>query len=241
MIALGFYLSPDPSEEKVSNAENEISNDTPIETNEKDHEDDAFVEGDIVDGELDDIVANDDLLSELKELGFTEQEANDARRILLICGIESVEGFEPTSSTASIDDLISFRKVIDKDRIAWFTVDHRKVFYVSLNGVDLYDSDKGGFLININDVHVPESYISVETANTLQDITERTLDQYFVKASYYDAFGYAREDDNYMVQCQAYASNRLGMKEWVSAKVWFEDQNGEFEVVGIVIDGQRYQ
>ena len=247
-LSMGLSIAIDgvrsPAEQNVADSsEFESSSENAAETveNTDSDEDEAFVAGDTIEGTIEDISPDDNLLVELVALGFTDEEADAARKVLLSCGIDSIEDFEATSSSASIDDLISYRKVIDGDRTAWFTVDHREIFYVSLNGVDLYDSDQGGFLMDINDVHIPESYISLETADTLKDMTESTLDQYFINASYYDEFGYAREDDNYMVQCQAYASNRIGIKDWVTAKVWFEDRDGEFVVVGVVIDGQRYQ
>lgn len=65
------------------------------------------------------------------------------RAIFIMCGVSSLEGCEPTDPSATIDGLVSFRAVWDKDRTFWFTVDKREVFYIALNGVDVYDTDKG--------------------------------------------------------------------------------------------------
>lgn len=191
--------------------------------------------------ELSDI-ASDGIAERLVSFGMTEDEAQAGRDILRMCGVDSISGCEPTDASASVDGLVAFREVVDKDRVFWFTVDHREIIYVSLNGTDLYDKDKGGFLMTIDDVHVPESSVPSDVYRQLQDMTETVLDRYFVSAKYYDAWGIGREDEKYMVQCEVYASNALKMKSWVPAKVWYEDQgNGEFVVTGVQIDGTQYE
>jgi hypothetical protein len=67
------------------------------------------------------------------------------------------------------------------------------------------------------------------------------VEPYFVEALYYDGFRYGRSDDKYMVQCEVYAKNKLGIKDWVFAKVWYEFDGTEFVVTAIVIDGDRYK
>lgn len=213
-----------------SPAESQLPNDT----------ENYFVQGEKIDGAISDIGA-DNITSKLIEIGFTEEEAEGIKETFLLCGLTDIRGFEKTDPSASIDGLVSYRNEIDNDRTAWFTIENRKLFYIALNGVDVYDSDKGGFLININDVHIPESYVSPDVADILHDLTEQTLDGYFVNALYYDGFGYGREDNNYMVQCQVEAKNRLGTKDWVYAKVWYEWKDDGFVVTGVVIDGQQYK
>ena len=199
------------------------------------------VEG-VTAGELMKEIESDGIAEKLMTFGMTEEEAQSGREILRSCGVESIENCEPTDTNATVDGLIAFRNKIDKDRVFWFTVDNRKILYVSLNGTDLYDADKGGFLMSISDVHVPESTVTSEVYWDLLDLTERVLDQYFVSAKYYDAWGIGRSDDDYMVQCEVYASNALKIKEWVDARVWYTDKgNGTFEVTGVQIDGVQYE
>lgn len=199
------------------------------------------VNGEMSTAEISDI-ESDGIAEKLIEFGMTEEEAQAGRRILRQCGVETIDGCEPTDPSASVDGLISFREKIDKDRVFWFTVENRKIFYVSLNGTDLYDSDKGGFLMKIDKVHVPESKVSDDVYRQLQDRTEAVLNQYFVKAKYYDAWGIGRSDEKYMVQCEVYAANIFNVKDWVRAKVWYEDQgNGKFIVTGVQIDGVQYE
>ena len=200
----------------------------------------SFVTGTVIQGEVPEI-NNDGIQDKLVSFGFTEEEASDIRDILLKCGIADINNAEPTDKVATIDGLIAFRWKMDDKRTAWFTVDKREVIYIGLNGVDVYDRDKGGFLINVNDIHIPESYVSLNVRNTLIDRTESVLDAYFISAQWYDAWGVARSDDEYMVQCDVYAKNKLGIADWVRAKVWYEYDGSEYIVTAVVIDGQRYK
>lgn len=185
-------------------------------------------------------IGNDQFVQCLMTFGFTEDEAIENAKILKQCGIPTIVICEPVSDE-SIDNLISFRGELDDDRTFWFTVENRKIFYVSLNGEDLYDEDKGGYLKNFNDVHIPETDVSVTVADTLRNKTETVLDGYFTSSRYYDAWAYGREDNQYMVQCQATDGSVL-TSNWINCRVWFEQQsNGEFTVTGVQINGKQYQ
>lgn len=183
---------------------------------------------------------NDNFVEKIISFGFTEDEAVENAKILKQCGIPTIAVCEPTSAE-SIDNLVVFRGKLDDDRTFWFTVENRKIFYVSLNGEDLYDEDKGGYLKNFNDVHIPETYVSVTVADTLRNKTETVLDSYFTSTRYYDAWAYGREDNQYMVQCQATDGSVL-TSNWINCRVWFEQQsNSEFTVTGVQINGKQYQ
>lgn len=186
-------------------------------------------------------IRSDGIAEKLISFGFTSDEAQEIRKIFVMCGVSSLEGCEPTDPSATIDGLVSFRAVWDKDRTFWFTVDKREVFYIALNGVDVYDTDKGGFLINVNDVHVPESEVSVDTYNKLQDLAMAAVDGYlkYPNSAYYDAWAVARADEKYMIQGEVQAKNALGTKEWLHFKVWFDNANGDYAIEGITIDGNR--
>ena len=95
--------------------------------------------------------AKDNLRAEFMELGFTLEESGELRRIFLDCGIETIEGAKPASDTATIDDLIVYRIVLSENRVLFFTIDHRQLYYIGLNGLDVYDHKKG-VLVNIKDV-----------------------------------------------------------------------------------------
>lgn len=186
-------------------------------------------------------IVSDGIAEKLVSFGFTNDEAQEIRKIFIMCGVSSLEGCEPTDPSATIDGLVSFRAEWDKDRTFWFTVDNREVFYIALNGVDVYDTDKGGFLINVNDIHVPESDVSLDTFNKLQDLAMAAVDGYlkYPNSAYYDAWAVARSDEKYMIQGEVQAENALGTKEWLHFKVWFDNANGDYAIEGITIDGNR--
>lgn len=220
--------SSDSNSEDTKNEQTEVSVDL------------SDIDATITDEVKEDIV-DDGIVTKLVEFGFTEDEAYEMRKLFIMCGVSSIDECAPTDPNATIDGVASFRAEWDKDRTFWFTVDHREVFYMSLNGTDVYDKDQGGFLINVNDVHVPESTMTVTQKEELRDLTEKVLDKYFKHAPYYDAWGMARSDDDYMVQCEAYASNDLGVKKYVPARVWYTKSGEEYIVTGVSIDGVQYE
>ena len=205
--------------------------------------DTGFIEGnfDKVEGGALPDIESDNLVNELMERGFTTEEATQYREVFLMCGINSIAGAESSNPSATIDELVAYRIVMDDDRTLMFTIDKRELFYIALNGTDVYDTSKGGFLISIDDVHIPESEITRATAEKLRDKTTSVLEPYFINALYYDGWRYGRSDDNYAVQCEVYAKNRLGIKDWIFAKVYYEYDGTEFVVTAIVIDGERYK
>jgi len=214
-------------------------NDVNEQTNAPDNEFEVF--GEQTSENLEEI-ANDGIAEKLQAFGMTEDEAHKGREILLTCGVKSIEGCEPTNPNATIDGLVAFLWKIDNDKTVWFTVENREIFYVALNGEDLYDKDNGGYLENFSDVHIPETEITNEIYFELQNLTEQTLDNYFKNAKYYDGWGIGRADNEYMVQCEVYATNDLQTKNWIPAKVWYTAaENDSFVVTGIQIDGIQYK
>lgn len=208
--------------------------------------DDGLLEEDVteVEGELPDVEAevdSEDLVNELMALGFTEEEATEYREVFLKCGVNSIEGAEPSDLNATIDGLIAYRIVMDDDRTLRFTIDKRELFYIGLNGTDVYDTRQGGFLITIDDVHIPEKTISASVKGDLGVKTQLVLDSYFIKAIWYSNFAYGRSDDNYVVRCDVYAENRMGFKDTVRAFVYYEFDGEKFVVTAVSIDGIRYK
>ena len=198
------------------------------------------INGNKTENTIDD-VTSDGIAEKLIEFGMTADEAQQGREILLTCGVKSIDICEATDSNATIDGLVAFRGKIDDQRTFWFTVENREIFYVALNGEDLYDVDKGGYLKHFDDVHIPETEVSQSVWFDLTERSDDVLDKYFVNARYYDAWGVGRSDNMYMVQCQVYASNLIGTNDWIYAKVWYEQQSDDtFKVVGVQIDGQQY-
>lgn len=201
------------------------------------------VEGKPTNDKMDEISTDgSDFIDKLISFGFKKKEAIKNAKILMKCGIPTIDICEPTDDKATIDGLISYRGKLDDDRVFWFTVDHRKIFYVSLNGEDLYDEDKGGYLKNFKDVHIPETYVSDETKIQLRDLTEEILDSYFgYDVRYYDAWGIGRKDNKYGVQCEI-SDGSILTDYWFHGYVWYELQkNGEFKPTGVKIGDVQYE
>lgn len=186
-------------------------------------------------------IEGDNFVEKLISFGFTEEEAIENAKILRQCGVPTIDICEPTNPEATIDGLVSYRGKLDDDRTFWFTVDNRKIFYVSLNGEDLYDEDKGGYLKNFDDVHIPETYMSESTKMSLKSQTEPFLDKYFpYDTRYYDAWAVGREDNLFMVQCQI-SDGSILTDDWLFARVWYElQEDGTFTPTGVEIDGCSY-
>lgn len=186
-------------------------------------------------------IEDDNFVEKLISFGFTEEEAIENAKILRQCGVPTIDICEPTNPEATIDGLVSYRGKLDDDRTFWFTVDNRKIFYVSLNGEDLYDEDKGGYLKNFDDVHIPETYMSESTKMSLKSQTEPFLDKYFpYDTRYYDAWAVGREDNLFMVQCQI-SDGSILTDDWLFARVWYElQEDGTFTPTGVEIDGCSY-
>lgn len=209
--------------------------------------DSLTVDGEQIEGSVEEIpveqVSSRDMefINKLVSFGFTEEEAKENAEILLTCGIPTIDICEPTDSKATIDGLVAFRGKLDDDRTFWFTVQNRKIFYVALNDEDLYDEDKGGYLQNFEDVHIPETSITFETQLKLRDMTEELLDKYYGPntSKYYDAWGIGRKDNVYGAQCQVL--NSLLSDDWSFAYVLYELQDdGEFKPTSVSIDGVQY-
>lgn len=233
---VGCSSERDFNSDTDNTSESETQAITDIET----YSEGEYISGEEIEGSIPDI-QTDNIVEKLCSFGFTMSEAENIREIFLKCGLDNIDNAKPTDPNATIDGLISYRVVMDKERTAWFTVDNREVFYIGMNGEDVYDTDKGGYLINIDDIHVPESKVSESAFDKLKSITETTLDSYFVNALYYDAWGVSRSDNSYMIRCEVYANNKLGIKDWIKAKVWFEYDGDNYNVTGVVIDGVRYK
>ncbi len=226
---------PQPPDQTDAGASEELPAQTPEVPSE-----DNVIDGHTIDDVMEEI-ESDGIAEKLISLGLTEEEADEGSKILRQCGVPSIDLCEPTDPNATVDGLVCFREKLDDDRVLIFTMENRNIFYVALNGEDLYDEDLGGFLKRFDDVHIPETYLSEPVKINLRDKTESVLDKYFPNATrYYDAWGFGREDNKFMVQCQVSDGSILS-GDWIYAYVWYEAQiEGEFTVVGVKINGQQY-
>lgn len=181
-----------------------------------------------------------DFIRKLTSFGFRYEEAEANAEILRKCGIPSLDDCEPVSK-GSIDDLLAFRGKLGKNQVFVFTVEHRKILYVSVNGTDLYDQAKGGYLKKYSDARVAQSQVPRDIANTLRSQTESVLDAYLGTSRYYDAWGFSRDNNNYMVQCQA-TDGSIFTHNFILCRVWYKQKSkDDFIVTGVQIGGRKYK
>lgn len=185
-------------------------------------------------------IETDGIAEKLMALGMSAEEADKARTILLTCGINSIDVYEPIDPKATVDGLMVVIGKLDENRTAWFTIDNREIFYVALNGEDLYDTDKGGFLKHFDEVHIPETYISDFEKIALREKTESLIDRYMnYDIRWLDAWSVAREDDSYMVQCQM-SDGSILTDNWIICKAWYEKIDSEFVPTAVQIGTKYY-
>ena len=166
-----------------------------------------------------------DFIDKLISFGFTQEEAEANTEILVWCGIPTIDGCEMSGDNPP-DGLATFRDETDKDRTVWFVTQDRKIFYVALNGNDLYDADKGGFLKRFDDVYIPESDVDKQTGDKLVELATGRLDMYFNDFRYYDGWRIGRTDDVYVVRCEA-SDGSLFESYWIPCEVRFKVSEDE--------------
>lgn len=185
------------------------------------------------------------MISELKQLGFTNEEATEIQSIFYKIGINSISNIQEGAGDG-IDKLQSFVAYANNDtkKKFYFTVEKRKMFYAGFMDATLYDTSKGGILKNINDVHIPETKVDMNTYTTLQVKAEEAVRQYLNypnTASFplYDGWGVARNDNNYKIYGKVKAQNGFGATSNMSFSVWFKKENNKYIVEAITLDGIR--
>lgn len=185
-------------------------------------------------------IENDGIEEKLIEIGFSEDEVASNAEILRKCGIPSIASYESPNGDYDLNSVASFVVYTKDDKKFMFTVDNGTIFYVAYGGEDLYDADNGGYLINFDDVHIPEKEIASEDEIKLKEQAENDLDSYFTTTPWYDAWGIAREDDMYMLSCQAQGS--VLSSNYITCKVWYQKQDGgSFKLVGVQIGNKNYE
>lgn len=196
---------------------------------------------DKLNGDLADV--SDSVSTALIEVGYSSEQGKEIEKILNTIGVSSIQIETMTGeATQGLNAVVAYPNGhIDKNRKFMFTTENGVLFYAGFKGEDLYDSDKGGFLKSYGEVHVPKTDMTENQKQELLDLTESVLDDYFKYIPYYDAWGFARQDDNYMVQCEAYAKNDLNVKDWVRVKVWYEKNDNAYKMTGVEIDGVQYE
>lgn len=187
----------------------------------------------------------EELINSLTNLGFTIEEATEIQSIFYKIGINSISNIQKGAGDG-IDKLQSFVAYANNDtkKKFYFTVEKRVMFYAGFMDATLYDTSKGGVLTNINDVHIPETKVDMDTYTTLQVKAQEAVKQYLsypATASFplYDGWRIARNDDNYKITGKVSAKNGFGVKSDINFSVWFKKTNNQFSIEAVSLDGVR--
>lgn len=178
----------------------------------------------------------------LVDFGYTEEQAETIQDQLYECGIEDFSNFYLITNPedAKPEGLVTFMNDSDPDISLWVVIDAGELYYVGLNGNDVYDSENGGLITKVSDVEIPESEIPSEVKSILKEKATEDLDSVFFANDiypYYDGWGCSRRDELYAVQCNAY-EDPLGSNDSYFCKlIYTESEDGEFTLTEMTIDG----
>lgn len=187
----------------------------------------------------------DTMIRSLTNLNFTVEEATQMQSIFYKIGINSLSSIQEGAGDG-IDKLQSFVACANNDtkKKFYFTVEKRKLFYAGFMDSTLYDTSKGGVLKNINDVHIPETKVDMNTYTTLQVKAQETVKQYLnypdtANFPLYDGWGIARNDDNYKINGKVSAKNSFGVTSTMNFSVYFRKSNNNYSVEAVQLNGVR--
>lgn len=183
--------------------------------------------------------------TQLRELGFTVEEATSIYNIFIKIGINQISNVKKGSGTG-IDNLQSFVAIANNDekKKFYFTVEKRELYYAGFLDDTLFDSTKGGVLKSIDDVHIPNTDVDLETYSKLQVLSQDLVKQYLkypktAKFPLYDSWGVGRRDDKYQVNGKVTAKNGFGVESEMNFSIWFIEKDNNFNVEAIIIDDTR--
>ncbi|HHX71454.1 MAG TPA: hypothetical protein GX701_00845 [Clostridiales bacterium] len=205
----------------------------------------AFTAGEIANADLDLADYGADMVLFLTRLGYTVDEATAIQGILFQCGVTSIElarELKYDDISAGLSPVVCYANG-NKDMQFFFTTDDGVLFYCGFMGEDLYDTEQGGFLKQITDVHIPETEIDFDTYAELQAVAVEAVKGYlsYPNTSDFGAFDWCvgREDDKYYIGGSVSAKNGFGVKSDMSFGVWVVKTETGYTVEGIQIDGVR--
>lgn len=183
--------------------------------------------------------------TKLRQLGFTVDEATSIYNIFVKIGINQIDDVK-LGAGSGIDNLQSFVATANKDKKKkfYFTVEKRQLYYAGFLDDTLFDSTKGGVLKSIDDVHIPNTDVDLETYSKLQVLSQDLVKQYLkypktAKFPLYDSWGVGRRDDKYQVNGKVTAKNGFGVESEMDFSIWFIKKDNNFNVEAIVIDDTR--
>lgn len=189
---------------------------------------------------------DDSMIKQFTSLGFNIEEATEMQQTFNQMGITTLSDIHSGSTNPDINGLVSFIATANNNakQKFYFTIENRKMFYAGFTNEDLYDSEKGGVLKNINDVHIPETKVTLEEYSTLQVLAQNEVRKYLNypnSASFplYDGWGVGRSDNTYKIYGKVNAVNGYGVKSDISFSVLFIKNDNTFTVDAVLLNGTR--
>ena len=243
LVIVIFVFMPADEEPESQPVEQSAEEEINEEESDQKAEDAYFAENDKNLANLDEI---DMRISDvLVDAGYTVDHATAIQEILNTIGIDSIE-IETISGEAEsgVNAVICYPNgLTDRDRRFYFTTEDGVTFYAGFLGEDLYDSAKGGFLKNYNDVHVPEKEVTSDEFVELQLMSEDVVKQYlnYPSTANFDVLSYrvGRRDDHYQITGSVNAQNGFGVEDKLPFSVWFVKEDGKFIIEGVSLKGVR--
>jgi hypothetical protein len=186
-----------------------------------------------------------EMITTLIAAGYSLECASTIQKSLNTVGILSIEIENMTGSPMNgLNSVVCYPNgLTDRNRRFYFTTDNGELFYAGFATEDLFDVDRGGFLMSYGDVHVPETKVDIATYDELRGLATEAIKSHLSvpSSANFHAFswGIGRSDDKYKIQGAVTAQNALGVKDDLYFAVYFISIDGNFSIEGIVIDGAR--
>lgn len=190
--------------------------------------------------------ASQDALSiPLQNIGLTAQEAAAESSKFTAVGVNALSNITQGAGQG-IDTLQSFVANAQNGEKIYFTFENRKIFYIGYYDTDLYDSEKGGALVKINSVTVPETDISLAMQTTLQVGTEDAVKMVLkalstAKFPWIDGWSFSRKDDVYTVSGYVDAQNSFGamIRSYFTMQWKVNSETGKIKATKFIFDGNE--
>ena len=162
------------------------------------------------------------LSEQISDWGFSD--INSATIALEACGLTDLRNCELTDDNGPPSFLKSYRLVYDDDRTVVITLENGSLYYIGVNGTDIYTVDTG-VIMSLMDVHIPEKDISLEKRTIMQYLAEEGVKLYLnypstAKFDYW-SWRYSRSDNNYAISGKVTASNAFGVPSDMYFHVYF--------------------
>lgn len=181
----------------------------------------------------------------LQAKGYSIEHASEIQEILNTLGIQSIIIQHTTGSAEDgLNSVVCYPNGnTDEDHRFYFTTEDGVLFYAGFLNEDLYDSERGGYLKNYNNVHVPEKEVTTEIYDRLRSLAINEVKSClnYPNTADFNSFswGVGRSDNNYQIIGSVTAENAFGVEEEIPFSVWFMDGENGFTTEGVALNGVR--